>query len=74
MGVPIYLSEKARELFQDGTFSEIMALLEQDLKDEWASSPDALRRDSLYHELQALTRVNLKVRMLVDSLLFQRDS
>lgn len=73
MGIPIYLSERARELFQEGTFSEIMQLIETDLKEEWAQTPEPERRETLYHELQALTRVNLKVKVLVDNLLFQRS-
>lgn len=73
MGVPIYLSEKALELFQEGTLSEIMNLIEQDMKDAWGHTPDAAQRDALYHELQALTRVRLKIQTLVDNLRFQRD-
>lgn len=73
MGVPIYLSERAQELFQEGTLTEIMALIESDMKDEWGHTPDALRRDALYHELQALTRVRLKITTLVDNLRFQRN-
>ena len=73
MGVPIYLSEKALELFQEGTLTEIMNLIESDMKDQWAQTPDATQRDALYHELQALTRVRLKIQSLVDNLKFQRN-
>lgn len=74
MGLPIYLSERAQELIQEGTLTEIFNMIESDMKDEWGRAPEATQREALYHELQALTRVRLKLTMLVDNLRFQRNS
>lgn len=73
MGLPIYLSERTQELLNEGTLSEIINLIESDLKDAWGQTPDTAQREALYHELQALTRVRLKITTLVDNLRFQRD-
>lgn len=74
MGLPIYLSERAQELLNDGTLTEIFMLIEGDMKEEWGRTPEATQREALYHELQALTRVRLKLTTLVDNLRFQRDN
>lgn len=73
MGLPIYLSERTQELLNEGTLSEIMNLIESDLKELWGQTPEPALREALYHELQALTRVRLKITTLVDNLRFQRD-
>lgn len=73
MGLPIYLSERTQELLNEGTLTEIINLIESDMKDLWGLTPEPAQREALYHELQALTRVRLKITTLVDNLRFQRD-
>ena len=73
MGVDLWLSERAQELINEGTLTEIMNLIESDIKDEWGQHPEAERREALYHELQALSRVRLKFATLVNQQWFRKE-
>lgn len=73
-GYSMYLSERVDELLRDGTFSEILALVESELSNEWKATPreDTSTRELIYHELHALNRINLKVSAIVQSLSMAR--
>lgn len=73
MGVDLWLSERAQELINEGTLTKIINLIEADIKDEWGQHPEIERRDALYHELQALTRVRLKLDSLCNQQWFRKD-
>ena len=73
MGVPIYLSERVNELLQEGTLTEIFSLIDADIKHEWSQMPTQDQRDALYHEIQALGRLRIKLETLVNNLRFQKD-
>lgn len=71
LGIPIYLSERVNELLNEGTLTELFNLIDADIKDEWTQKPLQADRDSLYHEIQALSRVRTKIETLVNNLRLQ---
>lgn len=71
LGVPIYLSERVNELLNEGTLTELFNLIDSDIKDEWTQRPLQAERDALYHEIQALSRVRMKIEILVNNLRIQ---
>lgn len=75
MGVPIYLSERCQELLDEGTLTEIINLIDSDLKEAWVSTPteDTGARESYYHQLHALGLLRIKMETLVNNLKFQRS-
>lgn len=75
MGVPIYLSERVQELLNEGTLTEIIKLIEADLKDSWIATPttDQAARESYYYQLHALGLLRIKMETLVNNLRFQRN-
>ncbi len=73
MGYDLYLSDRVQELLQEGTLNEIIELVVQDLREDiFRTAPsDALQREQIYHEMHALTRIQLKMQTIVDSLRFE---
>lgn len=69
-GYDVYLSDRVRELLDQGSLTEIFRLVEADLKDEWVQTPrmDSDTREQIYHELHALNRLEIKMKAIVDSL------
>lgn len=72
LGYDLYLSDRVQELLQEGTLNEIIKLVEQDLQEEiFQTAPsEGLVREQIYHEMHALSRINLKLQTVVDSLRF----
>ena len=69
-GYNVYLSDRVRELLEEGTLEEIIKLVEGDLKDELFRTPpaDSETRELIYHEFHALNRIQLKLAAVVQSL------
>lgn len=70
-GYDITLSERVKELLDEGTLAQIIALVQNDLEGEWRSSPPeaSSQRELIYHELHALNRINLRLNTVVGDLL-----
>lgn len=71
LGYDISLSERAKELLTEGTLDKIMSQVTADLEEEWKGTApqDSATRESIYHELHALSRVNIRIKSLVNDLL-----
>lgn len=69
-GYDVYLSERVRELLEEGTLEQVLKLVEADLKDELFKTPtDASNtRELIYHEVHALNRVQLKLHAILASM------
>lgn len=65
------LSEQTKALLDEGIVTEILALIEQDLQEEWKRSSSLEDREKVWHELHALSRVNLKFAAIVSELILQ---
>lgn len=74
MGYSIHLSERVEELLREGTLQEILTVIQEDIDKEWKSTPpgDSQTRELLYHESHALSRINLKLAVIVESLSMSR--
>lgn len=75
MGYGIWLSERVRELLDEGTLSQLFNVVEEDLKKEWISSPpgDTELRERLYNQIHALGLMRLRMEILVNDLKFRND-
>lgn len=75
VGHGIWLSDRVKELLDEGTLSQLFKIVEDDMKGEWlATPPDAvLQRELIYNQLHALNRVNLKMEVLLNELRFRKD-
>lgn len=75
VGHGIWLSDRVRELLDEGTLRQLFDIVEEDLKGEWlATPPDAVAtREQIYCQLHALSRVNLKMQVLLNELMFRKD-
>lgn len=71
LGYDITLNERVKELLDEGTLDKIMSQVTADLEEEWknTSPQDSATRESIYHELHALSRVNIRLKSLVNDLL-----
>jgi hypothetical protein len=71
LGYDISLSERVKELLDEGTLDQIMNQVISDLDGEWKATlpQDSATRESIYHELHALNRVNIRLKALVNNLL-----
>ncbi|AWY03083.1 hypothetical protein SCYZ1_58 [Pseudomonas phage SCYZ1] len=75
MGYGIWLSERVRELLDEGTLPQLFQAVEDDLKGEWLSSPpgDVELRERIYNQIHALGLVRLRMEILVNDLKFRND-
>lgn len=73
-GYPMYLSTRVEELLNEGTLGEILQFIKKDLQEEWIKTPpaDTQSRELIYHELHALSRLELKLEAILSSLKTQR--
>lgn len=71
LGYDISLSERVKELLDEGTLDQIMSQVITDLEGEWKTTlpQDSATRELIYHEIHALTRVNIRLKSLVNNLL-----
>ncbi len=70
----VYLSERVGELLRDDSLKRIIQHVRDELNQEWlATAPlETNERESIYHELHALDRVETMLNAVVQDLLFQR--
>lgn len=70
-GYDVTLSERVKELLDEGTLAQIIALVQSDLEEEWKSTPPeaSASRELIYHELHALNRINIRMSTVVNDLL-----
>lgn len=66
-GYDVALSERANELLGLDTFGQIMQLVKDEIKEEIFQHPTSERRDELYYEMHALSRIQIKIQSIVDS-------
>lgn len=71
LGYDVQLSQRVKELLDEGTLEQIMDQVLDDLKEELITSPSSATdtREALYHEIHALTRVRLRLSAVVNDLL-----
>lgn len=74
LGYDIYLSERVKELLDEGTLDQIMDQVMEDMKGELIATlpSDSSTRESLYHEIHALGRMRLRLTTLVNDLTMAR--
>lgn len=56
----------AAHLAVDDGFKELLRVLKADVLQKWANEPDAVKRESLYHDIQAVGRLEAKVQVLAE--------
>lgn len=73
-GYPVHLTDRIEQLLDDGTLQEIFNIVEGEINLEWKRTPpnDSTGREGLYHELQALYRIQTKLQTIIDSLKFSK--
>jgi hypothetical protein len=71
VGYDIMLSQRIKELLDEGTLTQIIAQVQSDLEGEWLKTPPeaSATRELIYHELHALNRINIKLATVVSDLL-----
>lgn len=71
LGYDVHLSQRVKELLDEGTLEQIMDQVLEDLKEELITSPSGATdaREALYHEIHALTRVRLRLSTVVNDLM-----
>lgn len=71
LGYDIHLSERIKELLDEGTLDQIMDQVMEDLKGEFIATlpKDSDSRELLYHEIHALGRVRIRLATVVQDLL-----
>lgn len=71
VGYDVSLSERVKELLDEGTLTQIIALVQSDLDGEWKSTPPeaSATRELIYHEIHALSRINVRLATIVNDLL-----
>lgn len=69
-GYDVFLSERVRELLDEGTISEIIKLVDQDLRDSWAATPPeaTVLREQIYQQIHSLSLLHTKMETLVQNL------
>ena len=72
LGYDISLSERVKELLDEGTLDKICSQVIADLEGEWKSTlpQDTATRESIYHEIHAMNRLQIKMKSVVNELLF----
>lgn len=71
LGYDMSLSERAKELLDEGTLDKIMEQVAEDMKGELIATlpSDSATREQLYHEIHALGRVRLRLASVIQDLL-----
>lgn len=72
LGHSVYLSERVYELLEEGTLAEVFKIVEDELKGSWAATPpgDSVARESVYHQLHALSLLRMRLESLVTEIRF----
>lgn len=75
LGYSIYLSERVKELLDEGTLDEILQLVRKDIEGEWAQThpQDVQVREAVYHEMHALTRLETRLKSVIGDLVMKRE-
>lgn len=71
LGYDISLSERIKELLDEGTLDQIMSQVLEELEGEWKSTlpQETATRESIYHEIHALNRVQIRLKAVVNHLI-----
>jgi hypothetical protein len=64
--------ERAREILENEVYKEAVNGASQRMKDEWAATADPLKRDALWHKLQAIEAVSMELRIIRDRGIVER--
>lgn len=72
LGYNISLSERIKELLDEGTLNQIMDQVVEDVKEELIQTAphDTTTREQLYNEVHALQRVRIRLAAIVQDILF----
>ena len=72
LGYDISLSERVKELLDEGTLDQICSQVISDLEGEWKATlpQDTATRESIYHEIHAMGRVQIRMKSVVNDILF----
>lgn len=72
LGYDISLSERVKELLDEGTLDQICSQVIADLEGEWKATlpQDTATRESIYHEIHAMGRVQIRMKSVVNDILF----
>lgn len=72
LGYDITLSERVKELLDEGTLDQICSQVIVDLEGEWKATlpQDTATRESIYHQIHAMSRLQIKMKSLVNDILF----
>lgn len=75
VGYDVWLSERVKELLDEGTIPQLFTIIENDLKLEWMQSPSDKpdERERLYHQIHALNLLRIRMETLVNNLRFDKD-
>lgn len=73
-GYPVHLTDRIEQLMDDGTLLELFKIIEGEIDQEWKRTPPDAQsaRELLYHELQALYRIQIKLQTIIDSLKYAK--
>ncbi len=74
VGYDFYLSSRTQELLEEGCLTKIFELVDKDLRGAWATTlpQDTQARESLYHQIHALSLLRINIETLVNNLKFPR--
>lgn len=72
LGYDISLSERVKELLDEGTLDKICSQVIVDLEGEWKATlpQDTATRESLYHQIHAMNLLQTRMKAVVNDLLF----
>lgn len=72
LGYNISLSERIKELLDEGTLNQIMDQVVEDVKEELIQTAphDTATREQLYNAVHALQRVRIRLAAIVQDILF----
>lgn len=75
MGYNVWLSERVKELLDEGTMSQLFSIIEEDLTKEWMQSPSDQpdERERLYNQIHALNLMRIRMETLINNLRFDKD-
>ena len=74
-GYDMSLSIRVKELLDEGTPTQIMAQVKSDLEEEWVTTlpEESSKRELLYHELHCLSKLDTRIKSIVQDLLMQEE-
>ncbi|WIC41649.1 hypothetical protein [Pseudomonas phage HZ2201] len=69
-GYSLVLTDAAQQMVRENVLPELFRIVQEEIEGEWkATAPkDSETRESIYHELHALNRVQLRIQAILDSI------